>query len=100
MNEKQCSQCRKNKNIGMFYTKNDRSSDIDSACIECRSKSYFKKKYKTKCCKCLNYKKLNINETCSTCNKLDNKKECRKCNKLLKLEDFYVTKSRCKNCCR
>jgi len=96
-----CSSCRDPKPRDEFHesVSEDRTRKVTSQCRECRSRSYFSKRYDTICDQCLQHRPLNKNRICSKCNEDSGLRQCRGCDELLPvLLQFEGIRKICKPC--
>src|SRR5580692_5451527 len=104
MNDKyKCSKCDKEKDTRDFHEafRPDRERTVCSACKECRSDTYFEKRYPdNKCAMCLKHRKvINSNKVCKNCNEETSLRECNVCKQILPiLLSFYGNRRACKSC--
>lgn len=98
----ECSKCgRTLGRFGFHETRtNDRVRPVTSQCKECRSESYFEKKYSTICNCCLKHRQIDSNGMCRKCNEESGLRQCYAgCGRVLPLFLYFFGRSRvCKDC--
>ena len=97
-----CSGCKRVLPRVAFHetTAQDRLREVTSQCRECRSESYFKRRYpETKCAQCLKHRPIDSNKNCPKCNEEGGLRECHSCLRVKSsMLDFYGSKKRCHDC--
>ncbi len=98
----ECSKCGEPKPSGEFHESphKDRTRSVTSWCRECRSETYFKRRYPNSVCNiCSRHRHLDKNNTCQKCNAQRGLRECNECREILPTElMFYGRKKVCKQC--
>lgn len=97
-----CSKCERHKPRNAFHeaNANDRQREVTSQCRDCRSGTYFERRYPGSiCAQCLQHRPLDRNRICSACNGETGLRQCKVCRDLLPLYLlFYTGRRACKNC--
>jgi hypothetical protein len=97
-----CSKCGQPKPRTAFHESNasDRSREVTSQCRECRSQTYFDRRYpKTICAQCLRHRPLDENRICRSCNEETGLRQCTACGHLLALYlEYYSGRRICRTC--
>jgi hypothetical protein len=98
----ECSKC--GRTLGRFEFHETRTDDrirpVTSQCKECRSETYFGKKYPNTCNCCLKHRPIDSNGMCRKCNEDSGLRQCYAgCGRVLPLFLYFFGRSRvCKDC--